>query len=148
MGLDMYLTGEKFLMTDWENPANKVMEDGYRVKERHLELGYWRKHPNLHGYIVKEFADGEDECQRIELNQDDIKKILLAVEAGMLPHTEGFFFGESPSRDDPDPELAAWAKEQYEETVRIFTGALAWLEAEQTEMGPKAYKSVVYQASW
>jgi hypothetical protein len=56
MGLDMYLTGEKFLMT------RNLEEDGFRLRSKTLELGYWRKHPNLHGYIVQTFADGTDEC--------------------------------------------------------------------------------------
>ena len=48
MGLDMYLDGEKYLWTDHLNPENNLREDGYRVKARTVELGYWRKHPNLH----------------------------------------------------------------------------------------------------
>jgi hypothetical protein len=41
MGLDMYLTGEKFFMTDWDNPENNKTEDGYEVKAHRLRLGYW-----------------------------------------------------------------------------------------------------------
>jgi hypothetical protein len=31
--------------------------------DRDREVGYWRKHPDLHGYIVETFADGVDACQ-------------------------------------------------------------------------------------
>ena len=44
MGLDMYLTGEKFVM------SLKLQEDGFRLSSKTLDLGYWRKHPNLHGF--------------------------------------------------------------------------------------------------
>lgn len=26
-------------------------------------IGYWRKEPNLHGFIVENFADGNDDCR-------------------------------------------------------------------------------------
>lgn len=70
MGLDMYLNGSKFLFNDWSNEANNQKEDGFRIKEKILQLGYWRKHPNLHGYLVREFMDGKDECQQIELDAE------------------------------------------------------------------------------
>jgi len=59
MGLDMFLHGEKYF---WGHNGKRPKEDGFEVKEHILELGYWRKHPNLHGYIVQTFADGKDEC--------------------------------------------------------------------------------------
>lgn len=67
MGLDMYLTGSKFLFTNWEHPEKNRKEDGIEIESVRLRLAYWRKHPNLHGYIVQTFADGKDECQEIEL---------------------------------------------------------------------------------
>src|ERR1022692_2449086 len=89
MGLDMYLTGEKFVMNA------SLQEDGFRLRSRILELGYWRKHPNLHGYIVQTFAGGKDECQDIYLGVAHIRTIIAAVKEQELHHTTGFFFGES-----------------------------------------------------
>ena len=131
MGLDMYLTGKKFIPTNWENPEANVKEDGFRVSERQLELGYWRKHPNLHGYIVQTFAEGVDECQNIELAADDLRAILAAIEYNVLPETDGFFFGNSDGSEKP-------------EDLKIFTAALAWLE----DKSDKTWRSVVYHASW
>lgn len=131
MGLDMYLKGKKFIWSDYENPANNLEEDGFRVTDKTLELGYWRKHPNLHGYIVATFADGVDECQDIPLNLDALKKLLAAVERDALPHTTGFFFGES----HPSYRKA---------TIDILTKAIAWLATPDK----KASRSVVYRASW
>lgn len=131
MGLDMYLRGEKFLYTDWNNPDNNLKEDGFRVCRRQLELGYWRKHPNLHGFIVQTFANGLDECQRIELCADDLRTILAAVDSNSLPFTTGFFFGESDGSE-------------REETMRILNAAIEWLETEE----PRVAREVFYQASW
>src|ERR1700683_3641911 len=30
-----------------------MQEDGFRLRSKTVELGYWRKHPNLHGYICQ-----------------------------------------------------------------------------------------------
>lgn len=131
MGLDMYLYGRKFHWTDWKDEKNNSHVDGFRVSETVLSLGYWRKHPNLHGYIVQEFGYGVDECQRIELDENDLLKIVEAVEEDKLPHTEGFFFGESRGANDQD-------------TVAQLLRALAWLKTPDTRHS----RAVVYQASW
>lgn len=131
MGLDMYLCGEEFFWTNWEHPEKNLKKDGFKVTGMRLELGYWRKHPNLHGFIVKEFADGVDECQEIELTQDDLLAIIKATKEHNLPATEGFFFGESSAGDD-------------EPTIEIIQKALAWLNTEQKGIS----KSVKYRASW
>jgi len=124
MGLDMYLTGEKY----FRGPRNR----GDRTSEQY-DLGSWRKHPNLHGYIVNTFANGVDECQEIELFADRIKQIIRAVRDRQLPETTGFFFGTS---DDSDS--------QVEEDVQIFEHALQWLETEEQGV----WRSITYHASW
>ena len=131
MGLDMYLQGEKYFWRDPANPNSIPREDGYDVQSNILRLGYWRKHPNLHGYIVNTFAGGVDNCQPIELDEDAIRQIVSAVNSNGLPHTEGFFFGASDGSEK-------------EEDLRILSAALDWLE--RTE--PGVFKSITYQASW
>jgi hypothetical protein len=118
MGLDMYLEGRAWA-------AAEDTENDYERVER---LGYWRKHPDLHGYIVQTFAGGVDECQRIELSADDLGRIAAAVKAGALPKTRGFFFGESTSPGEQD-------------TLEQLAGAAAWLKGPGT-------RRVVYRASW
>lgn len=126
MGLDMYLQGKK-----WLGAEKRPLEDGFEVSEVTLELGYWRKHPNLHGYIVKTFAKGIDECQDIPLGVDDLRKILDATERDQLPHTEGFFFGESRPEDKAH-------------TIEIMKDAIEWATTEDR----KTLRSVIYHASW
>ncbi len=129
MGLDMYLTGNRYLHNINKLPP-AIRKRGEKKGEL-IDLGYWRKHPNLHGFIVETFADGIDECQEIELSADDIHQILAAIEAAELPETVGFFFGKSDGTEK-------------DEDLTIFREALAWLEAKDD----KAWRSIYYQASW
>jgi len=82
----MYLNGVKAHrqypqnIHDWdEDMDNRPQMDGYPVTSTRIDLGYWRKHADLHGYIVNTFADGKDECQEIELSAEDCKQIAEAV---------------------------------------------------------------------
>lgn len=157
MGLDSYLEGRKFLWQDYEHPERDPMEDGFRITERILSLGYWRKHPNLHGYIVQEFADGEDKCQDIELSADDLRKIIKAIKDSKLPHTEGFFFGQSddgPKQRKHDMAIfeaaLKWVENQpaqLKTKKRVLGGGMVAIEIEKQE-APKESRYVVYRASW
>lgn len=110
MGLDMYLTGDSYLLTDWKPPENNRYEDGHHVKRLELELGYWRKHPDLHGFIVDNFAEGEDNCQPIELGYEQMKQIIGAIQSNSLPKTQGFFFGESANDAEQKTDAIAILK--------------------------------------
>ena len=74
------------------------------------ELAYWRKHPNLQGWMErlwenkgrpnlpedhKENLLGDFNCIPVELNSDDIDDFEDAVRGNSLPETGGFFFGEN-----------------------------------------------------
>jgi len=141
MGLDMYLTGDKYVggslqssfMDLCDEPFQEI--DGKPVDKIILELGTWRKHSKLHGYIVKNFAhNGEDDCQKIELTEDDLKRIVNAIRNKDLPKTEGFFFG-----NDEIDEIHA---KDNDENIKIFEDAIEWL-------GEHTWKhSVYYRASW
>jgi hypothetical protein len=130
MGLDMYLSGRK---TPLSFKGNKQEQDGFVVSEIVLDIGYWRKHPNLHGYIVETFADGVDECQKIVLSNDDLKQIIAAIKANELPETEGFFFGTSEE-----------GEEQRTYDIAILEKAMAWVDAQPED----EWRDVYYQASW
>ena len=72
------------------------------------ELTYWRKHPNLQGWMESLWEskgrpgrrDDEDSnvmsefnCVPLELNRDDLDDLEDAVVGSGLPETCGFFFG-------------------------------------------------------
>lgn len=126
MGLDMYLEGHKFVCGNGQKDKS-----GYPIKNIELQLGYWRKHPNLHGYIVNTFADGKDECQAIELGEEEINQIIEAITEDALPPTSGFFFGASDGSEKKS-DLA------------IFNAALEWLNEEEAGY----WKHIEYRASW
>jgi hypothetical protein len=126
MGLDMYLKGEKFFSNRRDTGKHPKIGEIY-------EMAYWRKHPDLHGFIVQTFADGIDDCKRIWLSEENIETIIKAVKDGSLPHTEGFFFGES----DND-------KEQRNEDVQLLEVALAWVQTKEDCV----WRLLIYQASW
>jgi hypothetical protein len=145
MGLDMYLEGRMYQWTNWKHPETDERRHGKRVKEVTVELGYWRKHPDLHGFIVNAFADGKDECQDIELSKDDVEKIIEAIETDNLAHgTDGFFFGRSYQPGEKD-EYSSY-DQQKQSDVATFREALAWF-AEQ-DADKKWSRSIVYRASW
>jgi len=138
MGLDMYLTGEKYYPEYTVNnrdiqKVDRPQSDGFPLRSNILALGYWRKHPNLHGFIVNNFADGIDDCSPINLNSEDLGKIAEALRKWELPETEGFFFGTSEDH-----------AEQKDQDADLFAKVKAWLEENQENVE----KSVVYEASW
>jgi len=119
----MYLTGERYFH------GRDVGK--HPCKSMRYELGYWRKHPNLHGFIVENFAGGIDDCREIHLDEQDLRKLLQAVIDNELPFTDGPFFGitDGTERDDD---------------IRVFTEAIDWLK----QPDEPAWRSVSYQASW
>jgi len=133
MGLDMYLRGRKHHFP-CQNEMNNVTEDGFLVVATELDLGYWRKHPNLHGFIVHTFAEGVDECQPISLNIDQLNMTISAIKHEQLIPTTGFFFGKSQG-----------TKEQQFEDLRIMEAARDWLARIPNA---NEYRTVYYQASW
>ncbi len=82
--------------------ANADYETGQR------EIAYWRKHPNLHGWMeqlwVAKGRPGFDESSadrdptfngvELELTWEDLDKLERAITHNQLPATRGFFFGD------------------------------------------------------
>jgi len=94
MGLDMYA---------YTAPANAIEQSvdiNLKKVEGLQELFYWRKHPNLHGfmeelYYAKGGAAVEFNCAPLVLTFDDLTRLEGRVLSGALPDMTGFFFGES-----------------------------------------------------
>jgi len=135
MGLDMYLEAEHFNSQVCYKTGDEIEDrptrDGFYISCEILEMGYWRKHPNLHGYIVRTFAEGKDECQHIYLDAKDCRRIERAILADDLPHTTGFFFGDSDGH-----------KADREDNAKIFSNAAQWLDSGDWT------RRVYYKASW
>lgn len=141
MGLDMYLNCRKAIyQRDWAPEGQPLpvlkTEDGMKIVAYETEAAYWRKHPDLHGYIVQTFAGGVDECQPIQLDAIQLRDIAKAIRANKLPHTDGFFFGSSD-----------WHRDDVEKNAAVFERTADWLDV-RPEGGSFETRSVYYQASW
>lgn len=116
MGLDMYAycTEHSIPSTDFNHPEDAA------------EFAYWRKHPNLHGWMEKLYrakggAAESFNCTPVKLEAADLDALEQAVRSGTLPFTEGFFFGLSVPEDAAD-DLAfiAKAREQLRDGFYVF----------------------------
>lgn len=116
MGLDMYV------YTSAENPEADV---DFKV-DGMSELHFWRKHPNLHGwmealYREKGGADGSFNCVTLRLGREDLDRLEADIKAKRLPHTSGFFFGESDgSEETGDLEFIGRAREALSAGLTVF----------------------------
>ena len=128
MGLDMYLTGKKFI-PNYEGNQREVV-DGYEVSSMDLDLGQWRKHWALHKCIEQDYVKSGG---KVLLEAAFLLEIADAVEQGNLPEA------------DYSPQTDAFHKEpeQVANTVKIFRDAHAWVTREDG-----LWKDVEYQGSW
>ena len=89
MGLDQYAKARK---------GEPVEKDGNLEYPDQRELAYWRKHPNLEGWMSNLYSEkgGTDEfnCQEVELTLEDLDELEKAISSKDLPETGGFFFGD------------------------------------------------------
>ncbi|HEY7577244.1 MAG TPA: hypothetical protein VH855_06580 [Acetobacteraceae bacterium] len=89
MGLDM------FAYTTTKKPTTPV---DFEPKEQDRKLHYWRKHPNLHGWMEalyrhKGGADSDFNFASVVLDSSDLDRLEADIRADQLPATSGFFFG-------------------------------------------------------
>jgi len=133
MGLDMYLTGDKFTPSFGNIPRETA--DGFEVESQRLALGQWRKHWALHNYI--EEHHNPDDQTNIDLDSGDLREIADAVEGGKLV--------------DPDDDMLSYRSvyayhkepEQVRETVDTLRKAADWLDLDDG-----FWRTVEYYGSW
>jgi hypothetical protein len=113
MGLDQYAYAAAKANLDWNNNNQR-------------ELAYWRKHPNLQGWMEQLWrskntdhsADPAFNGVELELTWEDLDALEEDVKHGRLPSTTGFFFG-TPSDDYYLQEDLTFIRKARAE---IFTG--------------------------
>lgn len=133
MGLDMYLTGDKY--TPSFGDSKREVIDGYEVESQRLKLGYWRKHWALHNYIEENY--GESDGGRFHLESEDLRDIGKAVAEGKLVDPDDL--DDMPSYRSV---YAHWREpEQVRETVNTLRKAADWLDG-------GTWNSVEYVGSW
>jgi hypothetical protein len=127
MGLDMYFT---------RGPKAKSSKDTQRYTS---EVGYFRKHNALHGWLVDNAQGGVDECQCVELSHELLTKLSSLLETALQTRTDtlfppvgGFFFGHT------DVDDWYWEKmTRADETIKDIINTTDF----ETE-------SVYYQSCW
>lgn len=128
MGLDMYLTAERYLWST-ENPISDQVAnllglqlDGDRMRVQTIiaEAMYWRKANAIHRWFVENAQGGEDNCERYYVSREQLLKLrdlcanlctqkVEALAEDSLPTTDGFFFGST--------EYDEWYWNDIENTV-------------------------------
>lgn len=154
MGLDMYLTGKRYMSKyfDKEDTARiekvneafgfKGEEDAdYNATEVSFRVGYWRKANQIHQWFVENCQEGEDDCreywvdrEQLKLLQDTCQQVLddMSKAEELLPTQSGFFFGGTDYDD--------FYKGDLEYTVERIDKILKDPALEKA--------SFYYQASW
>jgi hypothetical protein len=116
MGLDMYA------YTTQQKPDTPVDFKAGEVSELH----YWRKHPDLHGwmqtlYVAKGGSNPEFNCAPVVLTAEDLDRLESDIRAGALPPTRGFFFGATDgSEKEDDLTFIAKAREAIAEGLTVY----------------------------
>ena len=102
MGLDMYayVAARAGAQADYDEGKAWDKEKGGMVNPsvtEPREIAYWRKHPNLHGWMHRLWESrgnsGQFNGDELELTWDDLEQLEQDIRNKNLPGTTGFFFG-------------------------------------------------------
>ena len=89
------------------------------------EFAYWRKHPNLQGWMEKLYAEkGGTECFNcvpVELTLEDLDRLEADINSSNLPTTAGFFYGGNADNyyKESDLEFIRQAREYIKNGNRV-----------------------------
>jgi hypothetical protein len=115
MGLDMYAyvaarAGQQSEFYDGAEFDETLREFVNPKVSKPREIAYWRKHPNLHGWMESLWKRRMHESNKeipesdwgssfngieLELTAQDLDELEIAVKKRRLPATSGFFFGDN-----------------------------------------------------
>jgi len=124
MGLDMYLSGKRYISSYFDE-ADKDRAEAIQqqfpelkgkdrfgsescIKEVRIEAGYWRKVNAIHKWFVDNVQGGEDECKPHYVSREQLLALKALCQevldnrdraADLLPSANGFFFGSTEYDD-------------------------------------------------
>ena len=144
MGLDMYAytAARAGQQNDYYSDDGEYVDGEWKPKNgvpKPREIAYWRKHPNLHGWMERLWESkgqpGIDHSDpdpmndgpmfngiELELTWEDVDRLEQDLKSNKLPHTTGFFFGD-PSDDyyyEHDLEFVKNAKAELFLGLKVF----------------------------
>ena len=114
MGLDQFAYRVKrgFIQkpVDFETSVYDEKTEEYTNAVETVEFKYWRKHPNLQGWMEDLYYSKGGEakqfnCVNVQLTWEDLEELEHAIKNNMLPETDGFFFGNDSSKEYKDEDL-------------------------------------------
>lgn len=131
MGLDMYayVAARAGQQDEFYEGSELDKESGEYVNAKvtkPIEIAYWRKHPNLHGWMEQLYrergGEGQFNGDELELFREDIDSLEQAVLDGDLPATSGFFFGDAADDyyREQDLEFIKEARAQLFLGLKVF----------------------------
>ena len=129
MGLDMYAYVAAKAGQQREFYDGCVLVDGEYTNPKVTqprEIAYWRKHPNLHGWMQQLWESrgnsGDFNGDELELTWDDLEALEEAVLNNELPGTSGFFFGNNADDHyrEQDLEFVRNAKAELFLGLKVF----------------------------
>ena len=110
MGLDMY--------------ARAVPKGTDSNSDDGIEIHYWRKHHDLHGWMERLWSNkggtGEFNCVAVQLTEIDLAALRKAIKEEKMPATTGFFFGDNP----PDEETKREDLQFVDDAVAAIRGGM------------------------
>lgn len=125
MGLDMFAFKAKVSPSkQFDDIFEGIVESSINSEE----LFYWRKHPNLHGWMEELYIEKGGNCDpfngtQLVLTTEDLDKLETAIKNGELPNTNGFFFGKSSSDEEEmheDLRFVAEARNSISEGYTVW----------------------------
>jgi hypothetical protein len=135
MGLDMYAyvaaragqQNEFYEGSTWDPELKQSVNPAI---EQPREIAYWRKHPNLHGWMEQlwnKHNGGDQDSSKfngieVELTWDDLDRLEHIIKKRRLPDTSGFFFGNNADQHyyDQDLEFVQKAKAETFLGLKVF----------------------------
>ena len=120
MGLDMYAFSTK------AKPKSEVDFETNNFQPE--EIHYWRKHPNLHGWMQNLYDEKggtsdsfNGDC--VVLTNNDLDCLEHDLKQWDLPDTKGFFFGTDENNEEElkdDLEFVEKAREAIKEGKTVY----------------------------
>ena len=158
MGLDMYLTAEKYV-SGYSEVATRdkilgALDDCPPLRENgahaivNVNVAYWRKANAIHKWFVDNVQGGEDDCRKVFVPLDELRDLVGLCETLLgkrdaelaeeyLPTESGFFFGDTGYGD--------WYWDTLQATVDQVKPLLMWFDEDESR---RFGWDVHYQASW
>ena len=154
MGLDMYLD-KKLYLSKYDGEEEKIdaiynllgvkdESDNFKHCEITLPAIYWRKSNQIHNWFVQNVQEGEDNCGRYDVGEENIKALLETVKKQLenkeniiLKPQSGFFFGST--------EIDEWYWTDLESTKTDLEREIAFIEEQAKQ---KRYWTFEYHSSW